>query len=567
MRYETCLQEIERKAELPKVTIFDKLSSHRPVTYLLYTGAVLFFLVLILIPPIFGIGLKWNLVGQIIGNAELMSRAANAIWSSFAVAIFVSIIDLVAGIPTAWFIARGRSRWLSVVDTLADIPFVVPTVTLGYSLLLFWSSSQGISSLFGDSLVSPGWLLVILLHFVFSFPVVVRVMVGALFDYQRVFEEAARTLGASPFTVDRTVTFPILRPSLIGAFVLAFARSISETGATIMVAETFENGKRILAFENGAIFVREMKILGQDGPLVFVSLILILISCAIFGAILILGPKLRVPIRRVWPSFERSLGSKGIVATRDTITLLVFFFLVIIPSLFVAFPTFSAIMDGTINNAVTSSGIWQEYWYSLGLSYFIAGLATLLSILAGLPMAVLIARKRMGRHLSAALDILVNIPIVVPSTALGASLSIFWTNFAFMPEIVLIILAHLSITYSYFVRSMAAAIERTDIELENAARIHGAKPFTVFQTIILPLTKYSLLAGAIMVLTRSVSETGATLAVVSQLRTAPVLLVDWVRGTISATPSDIGLGCGILIILSFIVLLFLKLGVGRKAVY
>jgi len=130
----------------------------------------------------------------------------------------------------------------------------------------------------------------------------------------------------------------------------------------------------------------------------------------------------------------------------------------------------------------------------------------------------------------------------------------------------LLILPHLSITYSYFVRSMAAAIERTDIELENAARIHGARPLTVFRTIILPLTKYSLLAGAILVLTRSISETGATLAVVSQLKTVPVLLVDWISQTIHATTSVIGLGCGILIILSFIVLLILKITVGRRPV-
>jgi len=545
---------------LPRFTaeILDRLSSNRLAMRLTYVGAIIFFLVLILVPPIFGIGLKWNLVGGILEDAELMSRAANAVWASFAIAIFVSIVDLMAGIPMAWFIARGRSRWLNVVDTLADIPFVVPTVTLGYSLLLFWNSSQGISSLFGDSIVSQGWLLVVLLHFVFSFPVVVRVMVGALLDYQRTFEEASRTLGAPPVTVARTVTLPILRPSLIGAFVLAFARSISETGATIMVAGTFENG---------AIFVRNMRIQGQQGPLVFVSLVLILISCAIFGAILLLGNKLRIPIRRVWPSSERSLSSKGMVVGRDTLTMLVFVALVIIPSLFVALPTLTAILDGTLNRAVSGFGIWQDYWSSLGLSYFVGGLATLLSILAGLPMAVLIARRRMGKSVSAALDLLVNIPIIVPSTALGASLSIFWTNFAFVPEIALVILAHLSITYSYFVRSMAAAIERTDIELENAARIHGAKPFTVFRTIILPLTKYSLLAGAIMVLTRSVSETGATLAVVSRIRTAPVLLVDWVQQAGLASQSDVGLGCGILIILSFVVLLLVKLGAGRKAAY
>lgn len=545
-----------------KVAVLDELSSNRTVVYSIYVGAIVFFLALILVPPIFGIGLRWNLVGEIIGNAELMSRAANAIWASFAVAIFVSIVDLLVGIPTAWFITRGKSRWLNVVDTLADIPFVVPTVTLGYSLLLFWSGSEGVSALFGASLISPGWLLVMLLHFVFSFPVVVRVIVGALLDYQRTFEEAARTLGASPFTVDRTVTFPILRSALIGAFMLAFARSISETGATIMVAG---------AFENGAIFVRDMKTQGQEGALVFVSLILILLACAIFAAILILGKKLRVPIRRVWPSFERRLSSKGVAATRDTLTLLVFFLLVIIPSLFVALPTFSAIADGTIGNAFSGSGIWHEYWASLGLSYFVAGLATLLGVVAGLPMAILIARNRMGKSVSSTLDILVNIPIIVPSTALGASLSIFWTNFALMPEIILIVLAHVSITYSYFVRSMVAAIERTDIELENAARIHGAKPFTVFRTIILPLTKYSLLAGAIMVLTRSISETGATLAVVSELRTVPVLLVEWVsnlqNNSAGITSSDVGLGCGILILLSFAVLLLLKIGVGRKAVY
>jgi hypothetical protein len=55
--------------------------------------------------------------------------------------------------------------------------------------------------------------------------------------------------------------------------------------------------------------------------------------------------------------------------------------------------------------------------------------------------------------------------------------------------------------------------------------------------------------------------------VVSNLRTTPVLLVDWVRETVPATASEVGLGCGILIILSFIVLLFLKLVAGRRAVY
>ncbi len=494
-------------------------------------------------------------MGEIFGDPNLMSRATAAIYASFAIAIFVSIIDVVAGLPTAWLIARGRSKWLNVLDTLADMPFIVPTVTLGYSLLLFWSRPEGISSLFGGSLMSPGWLLIVLLHFAFSYPVVVRVMVGALLDYKREYEEAARTLGAAPLTADRTVTFPILKPSLIASFILAFARSISETGATMMVAG---------AFENGPIFIRNAKDLGYEGPLVFVSFVLIAISCIIFATIRLLGPRLKMPMQKVWPVTERKLSGSGVTSLRNGVTLLVFFVLVLVPSLFVVLPAVYAISGRTINEAVMSVGVWQGYWQSLSLSYTVGAIVTLMNTIVGLPIAILIARRRMGTAFSTILDILVNVPMIVPSIALGVSLSIFWKNFAFVPEIGLLIFAHLSITYPYFVRSMAAAVERVNIDFENAARTLGGRPLTVFRTIILPLTKYSMIAGAVMVFTRSVSETGATLAV-TRLRTAPVLLVDWVKGTVPATSLEIGLGCGILVLLSFIILLILRLVVrGRR---
>jgi len=156
---------------------------------------------------------------------------------------------------------------------------------------------------------------------------------------------------------------------------------------------------------------------------------------------------------------------------------------------------------------------------------------------------------------------LVNIPMIVPSIALGASLGIFWGNFAFIPEVLLLIFAHLAITYPYFVRSMTAAIERIDMDLEEASRILGARPFAVFRTVILPLTKYSMLSGAIMMFTRSVDETGATLAVYKTLKTAPVLLVDWVAPKPPATPMsplEISLGAGFLVIFSLAILLILR---------
>jgi len=539
----------------------DSLSSKRHIKYLIYSLSVAAFLALILTPPILGILLKWNLMGEVFAHPDLMSRAASAIYASFAIALFVSVVDIAAGLPMAWFIARGKSRWLSVLDTLADIPFILPTVTLGYSLLLFWSRPEGISSLFGgNSLIAPGWLLIILLHFAFSYPVIVRVMVGALLDYKTMYEEASRTLGAAPLTADRTVTFPILKPALIAAFVLAFARSISETGATFMVAGTLTDGKWI-GFENGPVFIKNAIAAKSEGPLVLVSFILIAVSCMIYATIRLLGPRLKIPVRKVWPLAERRLSGVGLTTGRNLLTIVIFLIFILIPSLFVAFPAVHALTGGTLGQALTGSGIWQAYWQSLTLSYLLGMVVTLLNIVIGLPMAVLIARERAGKAPSALLDILVNIPMIVPSIALGASLGIFWGNFAFIPEVLLLIFAHLAITYPYFVRSMTAAIERIDMDLEEASRILGARPFAVFRTVILPLTKYSMLSGAIMMFTRSVDETGATLAVYKTLKTAPVLLVDWVASKPPATPMsplEISLGAGFLVIFSLAILLILR---------
>ncbi len=448
-----------------------------------------------------------------------------------------------------------------MIDTLADIPFIIPTVTLGYSLLLFWSQPGGISVFFGGgSLISPGWLLIILLHFAFSYPAVVRVIAGALLDYKIAYEEAARTLGAAPLTADRTVTLPILKSSLIAGFVLAFARSLSETGATVIVAGAFENGP-VFIYNN-----LNPPPGGQtlEGPLVFVSFILIVAASLTYLAIRLLGPRLKLPVDRVWPTGERILSGFRLRVSRDALTTVVFLAFVLIPSLFIVFPVVSAVASGTLNQAIAGVGIWSGYWQSLFLSYGIAAVVTLLNTVLSLPMAVLIARKRWGAGASTVLDVLSNIPLVVPSIALGASMAIFWkSNFGFIPEVALIIFAHLSITYPYFVRTMVGAIERVTIDLEEASRTLGGRPLTVFRTIILPLTKYSIFAGTIMMFARSVDETGATSAVVTTLKTVPVLLVSWVKGTSvpKATPMDIALGAGILIVFSFVILLVLRLAV------
>lgn len=532
----------------------DRLSANRRVSDLIYAFSVIFFFGFVLIPPMLGILLKLDKIAEIIHDPVLLARSQSAISWSFIVALIVSTLDLALGIPLAWLIVRRNPWWGNIVDTLADIPFVVPTVALGFSTMLFWGPQGPTGLIFEQGIVTPGLALVILLHFAFSLPVVVRVMVGELSGYKETFEIAAKTLGAEPFTAVRTVTFPILRPALVASFLLSFARSLSETGATIVVAGSFENGP---------VLIKNAKDAGLEGPLTFVSFVLIVGSIVAFTLIKYLGPKLKLPVSRVWPKTERKLSETGAVVARDIVSLLAFTLVVIAPSMFISLPSAQAVFDGTLSDALSGRGVWGGYWRSMILSYVIGAVVTLANMLTGLPIAVLIARRRLGRTATSLIDALVNIPIVVPSVALGVSLGFFWRTVGVLPEFWVLTISHLTITYTYFVRAMAAAIESVPTHLEETARTLGAKPLTIFRRIVLPLTKYSLFAGAILTFTRSVDETGAAAAVAVELKTAPVLLVDWVRGTVAVSQSTQSLGVGFLVGISFIGLLGLRMALKR----
>ena len=523
---------------------------------IVYSAALVFFLLIVITPAIAGIVVQLLTLPTLTLSHDVFERMQNAVGWSFIIGLTVSSLDVLAGIPLAWLIVRRRGHLTTILDSLADIPFVIPTVALGFSILEFWGSPTGISQIFGASgLFSPGTLLIMLLHFAFSFPVIVRVMVGEFLNYRETYEVAARTLGASAFTAVRTVTLPILRPGVLAGFLLALARSLSETGATIVVAGTFESG---------TVFIKNARDAGLSAAVVIASLILIAVSLVVFAAIKIIAPRFRVAPLKVWPNLERKLSNRNVVGVRNAGSLLVFLVFVLLPCLFIAFPAVEAVLAGILGEALAGIGPWDRFWSSMFLSYVVALLATFVNIVFGLPIAIMIARNRFGGRTTRIVDTLVDLPIIVPSLALGVSLSFFWGNMGALPEFWVLVLAHTTITYSYFVRAMAASIQGIALELEEAARTLGATPLRVFRKITLPLTKYSLLSGAILVFTRSIDETGATSAVSRALKTAPVLLVDWIRGTVQVTPEERALGVGFLVLTSFLALVALRLVALRK---
>lgn len=527
------------------VTLLDRLSENKTISYLIYLASVIFFFGIILLPSLLGVLLKIGVVQEVFQNTELFEKSISAIFSSILLATLVSVLDVAAGLPLAWLIAKKRYKWISFIDYLTDLPMIIPTVILGYSALMLWCEEAPLSIL-GFPRISPGFLTVLLLHFSFSYPVVVRVLVGKLMELDATYEIAARVLGASSFTTARTVSIPMIKSGIIASLILSFARSLSETGATIMVAGSFENGP---------VFIKRSIDAGLVSPMVFVSLMLIFLSVLILLGLRLFGLSLRIPFRRAY-RIELVLSSEKVVYARDVLTILVFILFIFIPSSYIVIARLPlAARPDLIKQVFLGEGIWASYWSSVINSYVIGLLATLINVLFSLPMAIIISRRRLGRTFSRILDALSNVSIIMPSVALGVSIGLFWGSSG-IPDFFLVLLAHLCITYPYMVATMVSALEDLPVELEEAGRTLGGTPFKVFRSITLPVAKYSFLSGAILTFTRSVNETGATLAVSKTFKTVSVLLVEWVKSPVMRVES--GMGTLILMLLSLIFLIVFK---------
>ena len=165
---------------------------------------------------------------------------------------------------------------------------------------------------------------------------------------------------------------------------------------------------------------------------------------------------------------------------------------------------------------------------SIFTSFFVGFLATFINVLIGIPMALFVTRK--DTWLSHLIDSLVDVPYLVPSAAVGISVALYWGSplTSWLPEIMLVVFAHMAMTFPFITRNAIGALEEFDVSIEETARTLGARPLQVFSEITLPTIKGAILAGAVMGFTRSVGETGATLAVAA-IETAPVFIVNSVK--------------------------------------
>jgi sulfate transport system permease protein len=195
-------------------------------------GLVTAYLSLIVLIPIAALVSK-SLEGGLSGFWDSVTSplALSALKLSLILALIVVAINLVTGTALAWVLVRDKFPGKALVNSVIDLPFALPTVVAGITLLALYGTNSpvGIDIAFTRVGITVALLFVTL-------PFIVRTVQPVLLELDREMEEAAASLGASPFTTFRRVIFPNLRPALLAGTALAFARAIGEFGSVILIS-------------------------------------------------------------------------------------------------------------------------------------------------------------------------------------------------------------------------------------------------------------------------------------------------------------------------------------------
>jgi sulfate transport system permease protein len=169
-----------------------------------------------------GVGTFWNSVTS--------PQAVASLRITLVASVVVVAINAVTGTLIAWVLVRDEFPGKSIVNSLIDLPFALPTIVAGLTLLAFYGpdSPVGINLAFTQASVVMALLFVTL-------PFVVRAVQPVLLELDREMEQAAESLGASKPTVFLRIILPNLTPAIIAGAGLAFARAVGEFGSLVLI--------------------------------------------------------------------------------------------------------------------------------------------------------------------------------------------------------------------------------------------------------------------------------------------------------------------------------------------
>ncbi len=164
-------------------------------------------------------------------GAVTSPQALAALRLSLVGSLVVVAINAVVGTVIAWVLVRDDFRGKHAVNALIDLPFALPTIVAGLTLIALYGSRSPL----GINIAYTQIAVVLALLFV-TLPFVVRAVQPVLGELDREMEQAAAALGASNWTTFRLIVLPNLLPAILAGAGLGFARAIGEFGSVVLIS-------------------------------------------------------------------------------------------------------------------------------------------------------------------------------------------------------------------------------------------------------------------------------------------------------------------------------------------
>jgi sulfate transport system permease protein len=197
----------------------------------LSVGFVTTFLTVLVALPI--AALVWEATSegsQSFWDAVSSPEAMAALELTLIASLAISVLNAVLGTITAWVLVRDDFRGKALVNAIIDLPFALPTIVAGLTLLALYGPTSPIDI----NVAFTQTAIVLCLMFV-TLPFVVRTVQPVLEELDPEVEQAAHSLGASQLTTFRRVVFPNILPGILSGVALAFAKAVGEFGSLVII--------------------------------------------------------------------------------------------------------------------------------------------------------------------------------------------------------------------------------------------------------------------------------------------------------------------------------------------
>ena len=431
----------------------------------------------------------------------------NSLFVSGMATIFATIL----GVPFAFFLSRFHVPGKSIIKTLGTLPLILPTFIGAEAWLILLGRNGLLYNMFHkigiDIPTIYGWKGIVLVFSLQFFPFVFLMVSAAINSIDSSLEESATNLGASKLRVFRTVTLPVVTPSIFAGGLVVFYLSIENFGVPILIGEDF----RVLSVQAYNEFISEM----GGNPSMAGALSMILLAITLGLTVL---QKYWVERKSYAMSFLRPPEVKQL---KPLPTFLIWFFCVSL--VFIALFPFMVVMLSSITK--TSGPVMYFGQFSLENfiraftlsprpilnSFFLATTATLIGMVFGVIVSYLVVRRK--GPVSYLLDLLIMLPLAIAGTVLGIALASTYNKGPIVLTGTWMILA-----LAYFIRKVPFSIKTTssllqqiDTSIEEASINLGVPPLMSFIKVIIPIMLPGIMAGAIIMWVTTLAELSSTI--------------------------------------------------------